>query len=106
MPIKIVTQYELAFLFSIVLFLLSLHNMDSALPTIDKYYVTKADAVVDSIYCHHDLMGELLVPEHPHDKAQFLYTEGDVVFVTTATKSYFLPSRHFREGETRPQRFA
>jgi len=69
--------------------------MDSALPTFDKYYVTKADAVADSIYCHHDLMGELFVPEHLHDKAQFLYTECDVVFVTTATKSYFFARSPF-----------
>jgi len=62
---------------------------------IDKYYLTKVDADKKSIYCHHDLMGELLVPTHKHDKAQMLYAEGDVVFVTTETKSYFLPARHF-----------
>ena len=40
-------------------------------------------------------MGELFVPPHKHIKAQLLYAEGDVVFVTTETKTYFLPARHF-----------
>ena len=40
-------------------------------------------------------MGELFVPTHKHNKAQLLYAEGDVVFVTTETKTYFLPARHF-----------
>jgi len=62
---------------------------------VDKYYIKKVDADKKSIYCHHDIMGELLVPTHKHDKAQMLYAEGDVVFVTTETKSYFLPARHF-----------
>lgn len=62
---------------------------------VDKYYIKKVDADKESIYCHHDLMGELFVPTHQHEKAQLLYTEGDVVFVTTETKTYFLPARHF-----------
>ncbi|MCW2121210.1 helix-turn-helix domain-containing protein [Flavobacterium sp. 7A] len=69
--------------------------MEDSIPNIDKYYITKVDAEPTSIYCHHDLMGELFVPIHKHQKAQMLYTEGDVVFVTTAAKSYFLPARHF-----------
>ncbi|WP_026712900.1 cupin domain-containing protein [Flavobacterium daejeonense] len=40
-------------------------------------------------------MGELFIPTHKHQKAQLLYAEGDVVFVTTETKTYFLPARHF-----------
>ncbi|MBF7092354.1 helix-turn-helix domain-containing protein [Flavobacterium sp. ALJ2] len=60
-----------------------------------KYYIKTVDADKKSIYCYHDLMGELYVPTHKHNKAQFLYTEGDVVFVTTETKTYFLPARHF-----------
>ena len=62
---------------------------------LDKYYIKKVDADKTSIYCHHDLMGELFVPTHKHEKAQMLYAEGDVVFVTTETKTYFLPARHF-----------
>ncbi|KLT69019.1 MULTISPECIES: AraC family transcriptional regulator [Flavobacterium] len=62
---------------------------------VDKYYIKKVDADQKSIYCHHDVMGELFVPTHKHDKAQLLYAEGDVVFVTTETKTYFLPARHF-----------
>ena len=69
--------------------------MESSGHTIDKYYIEKVDADAESIYCHHDLLGELLIPRHKHKKAQLLYTEGDVVFVTTDTKSYFLPARHF-----------
>ena len=61
----------------------------------DKYYIKKVDADKKSIYCHHDVMGELSIPTHKHDKAQLLYAEGDVVFVTTETKTYFLPARHF-----------
>jgi len=69
--------------------------MEQSKHTVDKYYIKKVDADKKSIYCHHDLMGELFVPTHKHDKAQLLYAEGDVVFVTTETKTYFLPARHF-----------
>lgn len=61
----------------------------------EKYYISKVDRLLDSIYIHHDLMGELLIPTHRHKKAQFLYTEGGVVYVKTDTKEYFLPARHF-----------
>ena len=61
----------------------------------DKYYITKVDTISDSIYIHHDLMGELLIPTHQHQKAQFLYTEGGIVFLKTDLKEYFLPARHF-----------
>lgn len=60
-----------------------------------KYYLTDVDTEPKSIYCHHDLMGELLIPEHSHNKAQFLYTEGGVVYVRTDSHTYFLPARHF-----------
>lgn len=60
-----------------------------------KYYLTDVDTQPASIYCHHDLMGELLIPEHSHKKAQFLYTEGGVVYVHTDAHTYFLPARHF-----------
>jgi len=69
--------------------------MEQSKHTVDKYYIKKVDADKKSIYCHHDLMGELFVPTHKHEKAQLLYAEGDVVFVTTETKTYFLPARHF-----------
>ena len=61
----------------------------------ERYYLTEVDKDKDSIYCHHDLMGELLIPEHSHHKAQFLYIEGGIVYVKTEKKTYFLPSRHF-----------
>lgn len=60
-----------------------------------KYYIKDVDTDKDSIYCHHDLMGELLVPTHKHLKGQMLYTEGGIVHVTTETKTYYLPARHF-----------
>lgn len=61
----------------------------------EKYYTKEVDTDKNSIYCHHDLMGELLIPTHKHEKAQLLYTEGGIVYVTTETKTYFLPARHF-----------
>jgi AraC-like DNA-binding protein/mannose-6-phosphate isomerase-like protein (cupin superfamily) len=64
-------------------------------PAKQRYYLTEVDVQKDSIYCHHDLMGELLIPEHQHEKAQFLYTEGGIVYVETEKKTYFLPARHF-----------
>ncbi len=62
---------------------------------VEKYYTKDVDTDKSSIYCHHDLMGELLIPTHKHEKAQLLYTEGGLVYVTTETKTYFLPARHF-----------
>jgi AraC-like DNA-binding protein len=62
---------------------------------VNKYYMTEVDAFEDSIYCHHALMGDSYIGEHVHKKGQFLYTEGGVVFLKTATKSYFLPARHY-----------
>lgn len=61
----------------------------------EKYYINKVDIYKKSIYCHHDLMGELLIPTHKHGKAQMLYTEGGIVYVITQTNTYFLPARHF-----------
>ena len=61
----------------------------------EKYYITAVDTDKKSIYCYHDLMGELFVPTHKHEKAQMLYAEGGIVHVTTETKTYFLPARHF-----------
>lgn len=64
--------------------------------TIDeKYYISAVDADEKSIYSHHDLMGEHLIPTHRHQKAQMLYTEGGIVHVTTEMHTYFLPARHF-----------
>lgn len=61
----------------------------------EKYYIKKVDLKLKSIYCHHDLMGELLIPTHSHLKAQMLYTEGGIVYVKTLKKRYYLPARHF-----------
>ena len=60
-----------------------------------KYYITEVDKNPTSIYCFHGYMGESYIPEHTHEKAQFLYTEGGIVFVKANDKTYFLPARHY-----------
>ncbi len=62
---------------------------------IDRYYITEVDRYADTIYCHHAVMGEQLIPEHEHKKGQFLYTEGGVVYLNTPLQSFFLPARHY-----------
>jgi AraC-like DNA-binding protein len=61
----------------------------------EKYYISEVDKISTSIYCYHDMMGELLIPSHSHKKAQLLYTEGGIVYVVANKKRYFLPARHF-----------
>ncbi|WP_028296749.1 AraC family transcriptional regulator [Olivibacter sitiensis] len=61
----------------------------------EKYYMTEVDVHSDSIYCYHNIMGEVFIPLHSHNKGQFLYTEGGVVFVKTPMKTFFLPARHY-----------
>ena len=60
-----------------------------------KYYLTEVDKINSSIYCHHDLMGEAFIETHSHRKAQFIYTEGGIVYIKTETKTHFLPARHY-----------
>lgn len=60
-----------------------------------QYYISEVDRDPKSIYCHHDHMGEVFIPEHKHVKGQLLYTEGGIVHVKTPTKTYFLPALHF-----------
>lgn len=62
---------------------------------VNRYYITEVDRYSDTIYCHHAVMGEKLIPEHKHKKGQFLYTEGGVVYLNTPEQSYFLPARHY-----------
>lgn len=61
----------------------------------DKYYITEVDVIHDSIYCYHDVMGEYLIPDHSHDKAQLIYTEGGIVHIHTENNIYYIPPRHF-----------
>lgn len=61
----------------------------------EKYYMTEVDVHQGSIYCYHNVMGEVFIPQHTHEKGQFLYTEGGVVFVKTPLKTFFLPARHY-----------
>jgi len=60
-----------------------------------KYYLTEVDKNPQSIFCYHNLMGETFIEPHSHDKGQFLYTEGGVVYVKTNTRMYYLPARHY-----------
>ncbi|SFU74410.1 AraC-like ligand binding domain-containing protein [Pustulibacterium marinum] len=60
-----------------------------------KYYLTDVDHIPQSFYCYHDLMGEQFIEWHSHQKGQFLYTEGGVVFVHTPSATHYLPARHF-----------
>jgi AraC-like DNA-binding protein len=61
----------------------------------EKYYLTEVDKIEHSIYCHHDLMGEVFIDTHSHKKGQFIYTEGGIVYIKTGTKTHFLPARHY-----------
>jgi hypothetical protein len=61
----------------------------------EKYYLTEVDKIDSSIYCHHDLMGELFIEMHSHKKGQFIYTEGGIVYIKTGNKTHFLPARHY-----------
>ncbi|GLB53655.1 AraC family transcriptional regulator [Neptunitalea chrysea] len=67
--------------------------MTEALKT--KYYLTEVDKQSASVYCYHDLMGEVFIEPHVHKKGQFIYTEGGVVFIKTETKTHYLPARHY-----------
>lgn len=60
----------------------------------EKYYITEVDRLENSIYCYHDLMGELLIPPHVHVKGQLIYTEGGTVHIRTTLNTYYLPARH------------
>lgn len=60
-----------------------------------RYYIKEVDLYKESIYCHQGLIEESIIKEHKHQKAQFLYTEGGVVYVNINQKTYFLPARHF-----------
>lgn len=61
----------------------------------EKYYISEVDKYSDTIYCHHGIMGESLIPEHKHNKGQFIYTEGGIVYIKTNKATYYLPARHY-----------
>ncbi len=62
---------------------------------VNRYYLTEVDVISNSIYCYHDLMGEVFIQKHKHEKGQFIYTEGGVVYIRTPNKTHFLPARHY-----------
>lgn len=57
--------------------------------------IDSVDVNPDSIICQHGLLTEGYVKSHKHDKAQFLYCEGGIVYIKTEAKTYYLPSRHY-----------
>ncbi len=61
---------------------------------IERYYITDIDVFPKSIYCYHDVMGELLISNHKHDKAQLIYTEGGIIHIETEDNIYYIPPRH------------
>ena len=60
-----------------------------------RYYLTEIDKDPSSIFCYHNEINEPEVVEHQHDKGQFLYCEGGIVYVTIGKETYYLPARHF-----------
>lgn len=46
-----------------------------------RYYLTEIDKTPTSIFCYHKEISEAYVVEHKHNKAQFLYCEGGIVYV-------------------------
>lgn len=61
----------------------------------DKYYTNNVDTYPQTIYCYDGAMGESFIPEHHHNKGQFLYTEGGLVYVKIDQHTYYLPARHY-----------
>lgn len=61
----------------------------------NQYYISEVDKNSHSVYVYHGEMGEDLIPPHTHQKGQFLYTEGGIVFVKVNDQTFYLPSRHF-----------
>lgn len=59
------------------------------------YYLTEVDKNPNSIYCYHNPMGEQYIRSHIHQKGQFLYTEGGLVYVEMENRTYYLPARHY-----------
>ncbi len=60
-----------------------------------RYYLTEIDKVKDSIFCYHKEISEAYVVEHQHDKGQFLYCEGGIVYVKIGKDTFYLPARHY-----------
>ena len=68
-------------------------NLENKLDT--RYYLTEIDKNPNSIFCYHKEISEAYVIEHKHDKGQFLYCEGGIVYVKIGKETYYLPARHF-----------
>lgn len=67
--------------------------LDNRLDT--RYYLTEIDKISNSIFCYHKEISEAYVIEHKHDKGQFLYCEGGIVYVKIGKDTYYLPARHY-----------
>lgn len=57
--------------------------------------IASVDIHPESIICQLGFITEGVVTTHKHQKAQFLYCEGGIVYVNTKDKTYYLPSRHY-----------
>ena len=60
-----------------------------------RYYLTEIDKTPTSIFCYHKEISEVYVVEHKHNKAQFLYCEGGIVYVKIGKDTFYLPARHY-----------
>ena len=67
--------------------------LDSNLDT--RYYLTEIDKYPNSIFCYHKEISEAYVIEHKHEKGQFLYCEGGIVYVKIGKETFYLPARHY-----------
>lgn len=60
-----------------------------------RYYLSEIDKDPSSIFCYHFEVNEPYVVDHQHEKGQFLYCEGGIVYVTIGKETYYLPARHY-----------
>jgi len=60
-----------------------------------QYYLTEIDKKATSIFCYHKEISEAYVVAHKHNKAQFLYCEGGIVYVKIGKDTFYLPARHY-----------
>ncbi len=60
-----------------------------------RYYLTEIDKNLNSIFCYHKEISEAYVIAHQHEKGQFLYCEGGIVYVKIGKDTFYLPARHY-----------
>jgi len=70
-------------------------NIDLETKLDTRYYLTEIDKNPHSIFCYHKEISEAYVIEHEHNKGQFLYCEGGIVYVKIGQETFYLPARHY-----------